>query len=266
MNKLLVVVFDNEAAAVAGLQALRQLHASGDLTLYATGVVARDAQGVVQVRKPLEPAPMGAATGLAVGSLIGLLGGPVGLAVGAMTGTVVGAIRDYWAAGVGLDFIEEAGRVLLPGKAALLAEVEEDWVVPVDAALEAAGGKVYRRSRGDLAEAQVEHDIAAVRAEIQAMESEAEQAGGTASAKLAARLADARARLDAAVQQARQRLEVLKKEADAKAGAMQLQFSQAEGAAQTRVAARMQHMKSGYHARGAKLSRAWALTKEALTA
>ena len=33
MNKMLVVVFDNKSAADAGLQALRKLHASGDIAL-----------------------------------------------------------------------------------------------------------------------------------------------------------------------------------------------------------------------------------------
>ena len=52
MNKLLVAVFETEAAADAGLDALRSLHAAGDITLYATGVVARDVHGVVSVRPP----------------------------------------------------------------------------------------------------------------------------------------------------------------------------------------------------------------------
>ena len=266
LNKLLVVVFDNETAADAGLKALRALHAAGDLTLYASGVIVRDAQGVVSVRKPLDPAPSGTATGLAVGSLIGLLGGPVGLAVGAVAGTVVGAIRDFWAAGVGLDFIDEAGKMLLPGKVALLAEVEEEWVVPVDLALEAAGGHVFRRSRSELAEAQFDHDITVARAEIEALDDEARHAAGAASAQLAARLAAAKVRLDTAVQHAQQRVDALKQEADAKASALQLQLSQAQGDAQDRIAHRMKRVTSGYHARGAKLSRAWTLTKEALTA
>jgi uncharacterized membrane protein len=108
MNKLLVAVFDNELAADAGLNALRALHAAGDITLYATGVLLRDAKGAVSVRKTIGTDATGAVTGLAVGSLIGLLGGPVGVAVGAATGTVAGAVRDFWVAGVGLDFIEAA--------------------------------------------------------------------------------------------------------------------------------------------------------------
>ena len=104
MNKLLVAVFDNETAADAGLMALRALHDAGDITLYATGVLARDAQGVVSVKKSMDAGPSGTITGLAVGGLIGMLGGPVGMAIGAVTGSVAGAVRDFWVAGVGLDF------------------------------------------------------------------------------------------------------------------------------------------------------------------
>lgn len=41
MHRLLVAVFDKETAANVGLQALHQLHGQGDVTLYASGVVAR---------------------------------------------------------------------------------------------------------------------------------------------------------------------------------------------------------------------------------
>lgn len=95
MNKLLVAVFDTEAAANSGLNALRNLHAAGDITLFATAVLAKDAKGSVNVQQSMDSGPIGTATGLAVGSLIGLLGGPVGVAIGALTGTVAGAVRDF---------------------------------------------------------------------------------------------------------------------------------------------------------------------------
>ena len=60
------------------------------------------------------------------------MAGPVGMVVGAMTGTLAGAIRDFWIAGVDLDFVDEAERMLLPGKVALVAEVDEEWAVPVE--------------------------------------------------------------------------------------------------------------------------------------
>ena len=41
MNKILVAVFDTETAAYEGLSALKELNASGDITLNATAVIAR---------------------------------------------------------------------------------------------------------------------------------------------------------------------------------------------------------------------------------
>jgi len=130
---MLVVLFNNEKAADAGRQALRKLHDEGDITLYATAVVARDASGKISVKEVSDRGTSGAGVGLAVGALVGLLAGPVGMAVGAVTGTLAGSIRDFWVAGVDLDFVEEAEKMLLPGKVTLVAEVDEEWVVPVRA-------------------------------------------------------------------------------------------------------------------------------------
>ncbi len=266
MNKLLVAVFDNETAADAGLNALRALHAAGDITLYATGVLARDAKGAVSVKKSMDTGPAGTVTGLAVGSLIGLLGGPVGVAIGAVTGTVAGAVRDFWVAGVGLDFIEAATQHLQPGKVALVAEIEEEWVIPVDSALEAAAGQVFRRTRTEVAEAQFDHDIAAFKAEIKELESEASHASGAAKTKLQAKLATTKASLDGAVHRGQQRLDTLKQEAEAKAESLKQQLSQAKGDVKARIEGRMKRVKSAYHARGAKLAQAWSLAKEAMAA
>lgn len=266
MNKLLVAIFDNETSADAGLNALRTLHAAGDISLYATGVISRDGKGVVSVKKPLDARPVGTATGLAVGSLIGMLGGPVGVVIGAVTGTVAGAVRDFWGAGVGLDFVEEATRHLLPGKVALVAEIEEEWVIPVDTALEAAGGHVFRRTRTEVAEAQFDHDITAFKSEVKELESEVFHASGVARIKLQAKLAAARTSLDGAVHRAQQRVGTLRQEADAKAESLKLQLSLVKGDVRARIEDRMKRVRSAYHTRGAKLSHAWSLTREALAA
>lgn len=266
MNKLLVAIFDNETAANAGLNALRALHASGEISLYAHGVMAKDAQGGLSIKESTDPGPTGTVTGLAVGSLIGLLGGPVGVAVGAVAGSAAGAVRDFWVAGVGLDFIEAATERLQPGKVALVAEIEEEWVIPVDSALEAAGGHVFRRTRTEVAEAQFDHDMAAVKSEIKDLETEASHASGAAKTRLQGKLAAAKADLDGAVHRAQKRAGTLKQEADAKAESLKLQLGQAKDDAKERIEDRMKRVKSAYHARGAKLAQAWSLTKEALTA
>lgn len=266
MNKLLVAVFDNEVAANAGLNALRSLHAAGDITLYAHGVLARDVDGRVSVKQSTDAGPVGTATGLAVGSLIGLLAGPAGVAIGALTGTLAGAMRDFWVAGVGLDFIEATAAHLQPGKVALVAEIEEEWVIPVDTALEAAGGHVFRRTRTEFAETQFDHDITAFKSEVKELESELLHASGSKKIQLQAKPAAAQTRLDDAIDRARQRVDTLKHEAEAKAESLRLQIDQAAGQAKARIEDRVKRVRSSYHARSAKLSRAWDLTKEALAA
>jgi len=264
MNKMLIAIFDNETAADAGLRALRQLHAAGDITLYATGVITKDASGQVIVKQMADQGPVGTASGMAVGSLIGLLGGAVGVVVGAATGTIVGAVRDFWVAGVGLDFVAEAQATLQPGKVALVAEIEEEWVIPVDSALEALGGQVLRRTRSEVAEAQYDHDIAALKSEIRALEDEASEASDSAKLTLQSKLAKAQISLESAVERAKQKVETLKIEADTKAESLKVQLTQVADQAKTKLEDRLQHVRHAYHARGSKLAQAWALTKEAL--
>lgn len=264
MNKMLVAIFSSEAAAEAGLHALRRLHSEGDITLYATGVIAKDASGLVSVKSQLDQSNAGAGLGLAVGSLIGLLGGPLGMLIGASTGAVAGSVRDYWVAGVGLDFVEEAERHMKPGKVAVIAELDEEWITPVDAAMDAAGGTVFRRARSEAVEAQFDHDIAAFKSEIKELEVESTHASDAVKARLSIKLDAARVGLGAAVHRAQQQVEMIKSEADAKADSLQAQMNDARGDVHDRIESRVRRVKTGYHARGAKLSHAWSLTKEAL--
>ena len=78
MNKILVAVFDTETAAYEGLSALKELNASGDITLNATAVITKSADGALNLRQAAEQGPGSTALGLITGSLIG----PSGLGAG----------------------------------------------------------------------------------------------------------------------------------------------------------------------------------------
>ena len=228
-------------------------------------MITKDSHGIVSIKESADRGTLGASVGLAVGALIGLLAGPVGVVVGAAAGTTIGAIRDFWVAGVGLDFVEEAEKRLQPGKVALLAEIDEEWVTPVDSALESAGGVIFRRNRSDIVDAQYDRDVSAFKSEIKALEAEAGRATGAARAKLQEQLTATQKRLDVAVASATKRIDVLEHEASKKAAALKAQLSEATGDAKAKIEQRMEAMKAAYHQRGAKLSEAWGLTKEALT-
>lgn len=264
MNKMLVAVFASEPQALAGRQALQRLHAQGDITLYGSGMIARDLAGVVAVDAMNPRLGDGSIVGLGVGSLIGLLGGPAGVALGALAGTTAGALRDFWVAGVGLDFVEEVTRHLRPGRVALVAEIDEEWVLPVDAALESEGAKVFRRSRVDVLEAQLDSDMATLKGELQVLRAEALKANADARLRLQVRIDATQAAFDDAARRGEHRTRALVQEAEAKIEALKSQGHAVGEGVRSRVQARSERLHRSVHARGAKLGKAWAMFKDAL--
>ena len=54
MDKMLIAVFDGDAAAFDGLTALRDLHRDGDITLYGWALIVKDKTGKISVRQAPE--------------------------------------------------------------------------------------------------------------------------------------------------------------------------------------------------------------------
>jgi uncharacterized membrane protein len=266
MDKMIVVVFDSESKAYEGSKALKELDAQGSITLYAMGVIAKDASGKVTVKEAADQGPLGTAVGLMTGSLIGLLGGPVGVAIGAYVGTVGGIMYDLGAVGIGEDFLGEVGERLKPGKTAVVAEVEEEWVMPVDTSMETAGGVVSRRVIGEVQDALIERDTVALKAEIAHLKAEYAQATGQAKVKLQAKIDAAKAKLKATHDRAKAALDAAKQKMDAKVKSLQEQSAKAKGDAKAKIEARISEVRSEYKRRADKLKQAWELTKQALAA
>lgn len=262
MNRMLVVIFSSQAEAYAGVRALRELDSEGSLSLYGVGVIQKDQAGVVSVLDAEGHGAVGVGVGLAVGALIGLLAGPVGMAVGAVAGTLAGALRDSWLSVVGLEFVDETQATLQPGTVAIIAEVDEEWIIPVDTRMEAAGGVVLRRARSDVEATVLEHELAALRAEITALQREFEQAGDSARTHLQARLDAATTRLDAAMARTRQSITGLQAEADSQFQSLEARWAQAQGALQATLQQRATRLRSAYDARRAALARAWGLNSQ----
>ena len=263
MDKVVAVVFNDEKQAYEGLRAFRDLHNEGSITLYSGAVVAKDASGKLAVREADE-GPAGTFFGLLTGSLIGVLGGPVGVAVGASTGTLIGAAFDVTRAGIGGDYLEEVSEYLLPGKAAVIAELDEEWQAPIDTRIEALGGHVFRRNRIAVEDAYYEKQIAADREELAALEAELKKASAERKARLQARIEDTRHKLQDKQDQIKARIESVKREGDAKIESLQQQLKTARDEQKQRVEKRLAEVKADYRVRADKLHQAWELTKSAI--
>jgi uncharacterized membrane protein len=272
MDKMLVVVFDSERQAYEGKRVLSDLHAEGNITVYGQAVIVKDASGNVTVKEAADEGPLGTAVGMVTGALVGLIAGPVGVAVGAAAGTYGGALYDLTTAGVGVSFLDEAAERLEPGKAAVVAEIQEEWVMPLETRMEAVGGTVLRQGWGDVVDAQIARDVAAIEADIAAMEAEYQQASGEAKAKLQAKIDAARAKLQQTRDRTGAKIEAAQREAEAKLTTLREQAAGAQAERKQQLAKRQAEVKADYEERTTKLQQAgelkkeaWKLTREALT-
>ena len=216
MDRMLVVVFDNETKAYEGKKALLQLDGEGSISVYAYAVLAKHADGTATVKQGDDSGPIGTLLGTSFGSLIGLLGGPVGLAIGATAGLAVGGAADLNNARIGEDFIDDVSKMLVPNRVAVVAEIEEDWTTPVDTRMEAIGGSVFRRALSDVKQTIHEENVAAMKADLAQMKAEHAKAHADRKAKLQEKINQLDSKVQAQLQKVKDGREAAERQAQAK--------------------------------------------------
>ncbi len=253
MEKMLVVVFDNEVKAYEGARSLKQLDTEGSITIHAESVIKKNADGTVSVLRTDGEFPVRTIGGTAIGSLIGVLGGPVGFGIGALAGSFAGMLGDICAAGVNTDFGADVAATLTPGKCAVVADVNEEWVTPVDSAMETEGGVVFRSLRSTIEDDLRARDVAELKQEIAQLKAEQAQARAERKAKLQAKIDNLNTKLQTKLDQVQQRSEQIKGETDAKVQALQQKAAKAKGDVKEALDARVAHIRGEYEERSRRL-------------
>lgn len=264
MNKLVVIVFNDEKQAYQGSKTIRELDREGAIAVYADVVIAKDAKGTVSVLRSPDDEPVGTASGMLVGGLVGLLGGPAGVAIGIGAGTMLGAAVDLTRAGIGGDFVNELSETLQPGKTAVIAEIDEYWQAPLDSRMEALGGRIFRRNRLDVEDAMFAKEIDAYEAELDQLEAELENASAKEKARIEAKVQETKQKLQTKREELKAHIDAVKREGDAKVQSLQKQIATAREDRKERLKERQARTRAEYQERTAKLHDAWELTKSAL--
>ena len=231
MDRMLVVVFDNETKAYQGRKALLQLDDEGSITVYAYAVLAKHADGTATVKQEDDSGPIGSLVGTSFGSVIGLLGGPAGIAIGAAAGLAAGGAADLHNARIGDDFIEDVTKFLLPNKVALVAEIEEDWTTPVDTRMETIGGLVFRRALSDVKHTIHEENVAAMKADLAQMKAEHAKAHADRKAKLQEKINQLDSKIQAQLQKAKAGREAAERQAQDKVRVLEAKAAAAKSKA-----------------------------------
>ncbi len=265
MDKIIVVVFSSENGAYDGMWALEGLNNEGSIHLYAKALITMGADGKVIVRQKDNNALVGTGVGLLIGILAGAFMGPLAVVVGANAGAFGGLIFDLTHAEIDQDYLDEIGRSLKPGKAAVVAELSEDWTPLVNSRMEELGGVVFRRTRKNMLDARVELDITTLKAEIDELESEYHPVGDEAQVKLPAEIEQARAKLQARVTAIQTRLEASQQETAARIQSLQKQAGQARVERNIKIEKRIAELRAQQKRRSRLLHRAGELVKEAVS-
>jgi uncharacterized membrane protein len=231
MDRMIVVVFDSENKAYEGKKALQQLADEGSIGLYAFAVLAKQPDGTATIKQGDNSGPLATLVGTSFGSLIGLLGGPAGMIVGAAAGMGAGAGMDFANLGIGEDFLDDVTKELKPNKFALVAEVEEDWVAPVDSRMEAIGGTVFRRSLAEVTSKLHEENVAAMKADLAQMKAEHAETKADQKAKLQEKINQLEAKIQTQMQKIKDRTEAAQAQAKAKAEVLKVKASVARAKA-----------------------------------
>ena len=264
MNKVIFVGFDTEQKAYEGDRALHDMHRDGTLTLYNDAVVVKEPGGKVAVRRAPDAEPVGAFGGMLTGGLIGLLGGPVGAAVGLGAGTLIGAAFDLTKEGVDRDFVEDAGARLEPGKAAVIAEIDEQWQAPLDTRMEGLGGTLVRRTQTQIEDAYLEREIETAQKELAVLESETvAEVKATQTEKARKQAEKLQAKIDAAKRKVQEKedelarkLQSVKDEGDQKIAVLEAQKATATAESKAALERRLADVRSDYERRTGRLQEA----------
>lgn len=274
MEKFIAVVFDTEAKAYEGAEAMRQLHRDGEIVVYAAGLISKDAEGNVELKSSADEGPIGTAFGLTLGAMVGVLAGPVavasgaaiagtaaaaqiaagGMALGGMTGGLFGAYRDLWVSGVDATMLDNVSTELLPGRSCVLASVDEIWTTPLDTKMKQHGGQVFRKLRVDAVDDQIASEMDALDREMQALDEEWLEAKEEAKAEIAEKKAEVQGKMKATGDKISARLDEMDAEFEARLDAIDAQIENSVDATRAKFEKRKSEIQADWAERKAKLA------------
>ena len=247
MEKMLVVVFDDESKASDGHRALKELDSEGIISVHAEAVIKKTDDGaVLSTEQSGEDFPVRTVGGTAIGALIGLLGGPFVSGIGSAIGFIGGAIGDLYPDGVNAEFLDDVSARLTPGKWAIVADISEDRITSVDARMEALGGTVFRIARKHVEHEQFARDVAAIKADIAQLKAEQAKSRADQKAKLQTKIDILNEKLGTKLEAAKLRSMEQGKEAKAKVEALEKKAAKAKGKAKARIEVRIAEIKEEY--------------------
>lgn len=285
MEKYVAIVFENEAQAYEGAEALRALHRAGDITVYSAAVLGKNANGGTEIKKAVDEGPFGTAAGIALGGLIGVLAGPAavasgavaagaaaaqaaagGMLVGSTTGGFIGMFRDLWTYDVDTAVLDRVSGELDTGDYCIVASVDETWTTPLDTKMNPLGGIVFRKSRISVEDETWEADVRAMNEELDELKEELRQSHEDNKAAIQAKIDNVKGRIQENNAKIANKFNEWDAELEERLNAIDEQIDNATEAQRQKFVARKEQLKAKNEARKERFRQQQNVTREVLAA
>jgi uncharacterized membrane protein len=220
MNRIVVIVFDKASQAAKGRDALKSLDKDESITLFGYAIVTKDADCTTTIseqhkHRHTHRTP----SGTAIETVIAMLSGSA--AVPAPTEDLPGVRPNPDDLQVNADFIRDVSREFVPGKTALLADIDEEWTPWINIRMEEIGGIVFRCPLADVKEAAWLDDLASMQAEVSRLRAEHARSGADLKARLYKKINALDGRIQQRLESANKRRTVAAAKAEERADALE---------------------------------------------
>lgn len=128
--QVIVSIFKDETAAKKAAEMLKKAEKKKFLDTENVAVISKGTDGKIHFTETADwDATRGAKVGAVIGGVVGLLAGPAGVVAGGAAGAAIsGAISKLHDSGIADENLENVGRALMGGQAAVVVVLEEEWV------------------------------------------------------------------------------------------------------------------------------------------
>ncbi len=273
MDIFVAAVFDNSTAAYRAVDRIRELHKLADIHVFSGAVIAKDPDGNVLLESTVNEGPVGTATGYWVGALIGVLAGPAavasgavaaavgtaaiaGAAIGGLSGSFLGMARDLTDAGLSEEILDAVATELRPGHTAVVALIDELATLPLDEAVAAENGKLFRKPRTDVTDERIVGELGTAASALSNLRVEFLNATAADRDLLKVKGSHARSTLEERVRTAKERIETLESELKYRTSAIDEQVAGASQERLEKLRTRRTDLRSDFTNRLAKLKSA----------
>lgn len=256
MDRIVVAVFGSKDQACAAAGSIRDFCKSGEFLIYALALIIPDHEKTTVL--DLMNEDRNDILLKATRDLARLLAEPHF----ALHDSAIVAESIIEMANVGIDstFLEEIKRHLLPGKTAIVTEIEEENGAAMDFLLKSQGGIVFRCDRRAIMDLILFNELDALASQIQILENRLLQSWFGPKADLKNELDLAKIRFHEKKNQARRYAAGIKREAEAKIVSLQEWAAKADGEIKAKLERFVDEVRASYVSRATKLNFVWQLT------